>query len=136
MTVDLFTTQFADNSRLAKSKTVLTPAAETYNLVRIPKFAFVSDVVFWVQTAGSSDTVSIGFVGNGETANPTYFLTTADASATIAGFKRAKYAFGPGDFVSFDGKYFQTGTGMITMTVGTTQTTGVFYVFVDYNVVH
>ena len=129
---DFYTTSFADNVRLAKSKTILTPSAATYNVIRIPKFAFVKRVWLEVSTAGSSDTVSIGWLGNGETAQTAGFLSTDIAKVTSTGIKSSVKDTG----ISTDAKYFDSASGAITMTVGTTQTTGVFLVFCEYTVIH
>lgn len=134
---DLFTNQFSDVVRMARSKTILSPAVGTYNLVRIPRFSFVSDVVLWVKVAGSADTVQVGWAGNGETADPDGILTEGDAEVTATGFKRAKYDYGTSDYVTWSGKYFGDASGMITMTAITAdQTSGEFYVFATYFVVH
>lgn len=133
---DLFTHQFADNIRMARSKAMIKPAAATYNLIRIPRFAFVSDVVFYVKTAGSTATIQVGMIGNGAAADPDFFLNATDAAANAAGYKRAKYDYGTSDFVTHSGVWFQTASGVITATVGTTQTSGEFIVFATYMVIH
>ena len=122
----------ADNYRLARSHTILTPAAETYWLIKIPRLAMITDVWLHVPTAGSSKTVSIGWAGNGETAQPAGFLSANIADVLQIGMKRAK----SDTLVSFEGKWFDSASGLITMTVGTTQTTGKFIVFVEYTVIH
>lgn len=128
---DFYTNKLGDNLIVAKSKTILSPAAGTYNLIRIPKFALVKNVWLFVETAGSSDTVSVGFVGNGEAANASYFLPTLTAEATVAGMKIP----GNGTSTGKSAKYFNAASGAITLTVGTTQTTGKFYVFCEYSIV-
>lgn len=129
---DLLSTRAADNIRLAGSRVILTPSAATYNLIRLPKFTFVTDVWLKVTTAGSSKTVSVGWAGNGETAVTAGFLSYDIADVTTTGLKRAM----KDTLVSFEGKYFSTAGGLITMTVGTTQTTGAFEVFVQYHILH
>jgi hypothetical protein len=47
MATDFYTNAFADNYRLAKSRIIVSPSTATYNVIRIPKYAFVSDV--WIQ---------------------------------------------------------------------------------------
>lgn len=129
---DLLSVRAADNIRLARSGSIITPAAATYNLIRIPKFAFITDLWLLVTTAGSSDTVDVGFIGNGETADPNYFLDATYSLVTGTGVVRASQ-----DSVSlFAGKWFSAASGLITMTVGTTQSTGNFTVFVQYAVIH
>jgi len=132
MATDIISVKAADNYRVGKSKTILTPAAATYWVIRIPKFALITDVWFYVATAGSSDTISIGWIGNGETAQAAGFLSTTIAEAMQTGMKRAKND----TMVAFEGKYFDTASGLLTMTVGTTQTTGKFFIFAEYTVIH
>ena len=129
---DILSTRAADNIRLGASRTIITPAAATYNLIRLPRYAFVTDVWLKVNTVGSSKTVSVGWAGNGETAVTTGFLSVDIADVTVAGLKRAM----KDTLVSFEGKYFSDAGGMITMTVGTAQTTGNFTVFVQYHIIH
>jgi hypothetical protein len=131
---DLFSVKAADNYRLARSGTILTPAAATYNLIRLPQYTFVNDVWLLCTVAGSSDTIDVGFIGNGESADPDYFLdrTYALVNATGIGMYRATQD----TVTSFAGKWFSDASGIITLTVGTTQTTGSFIVFVEYSVIH
>ena len=132
MATDWLSTKAADNLRLARSRSILTPSADTYNLINFPKFAFVKDVWLWVVVAGSSDTVSIGWTGNGEAAQAAGFISVDVAEATVIGLKRAQHD----TMVSFEGKYFFDAGGQLTMTVGTTQTTGEFHILVDYTILH
>lgn len=132
MTTDIISVKAADNYRIGKSKTILTPAADTYWLYRFPKYTLVTDVWLYVPTAGSTDTVSIGWIGNGETAQAAGFLSTGIADVTNTGMKRAQHD----TLVAFEGKYFDDANGLLTMTVGTTQTTGAFHVFVEYTIIH
>ena len=132
MTTDIISVKAADNYRIGKSRTILTPAAETYWLYKFPKYALVTDVWLYVPTAGSSNTVSIGWVGNGETAQPAGFLSLTIADVMNTGMKRAQHD----SLVAFEGKYFDSAGGLLTMTVGTTQTTGAFHVFAEYSIIH
>ena len=128
---DLISLRAADNFRMVKSKTILTPAAATYRLALIPRYAFIMGVWFSVETIGDSDTVSIGWLGNGETAQPAGFLSLGIAKATELGLKSAQHD----TLVAFEGKYFADKSGMLTMTVGTIQSTGLFHVFVSFAVI-
>jgi len=129
---DFYTSRFADNVRLAKSRSILTPAAGILNLVRLPKNAFVKKVWLKVITVGSSDTISIGWIGNGETAQAAGFLSTDIAKVTVAGMKEST----KDTLVSESSKYFSGASGSLTMTIGTTQTTGSFLVFCEYSVIY
>lgn len=128
---DFYTHSFADNVRFAKSRTILTPSAGTLNLIRLPKNAFVKRVWLLVETAGSSDTVSVGY-REGTTAQSAGFLSTDIAKVTVTGMKESI-----GDtYTACMSKYFLNASGSITMTVGTTQTTGKFTVFCEYSVIY
>lgn len=122
---DLLSTKAADNLRLARSGSLIQLAAATYNIIRVPEFAFITDAFVVVTVGGSSQTVSVGWIGNGESAAPTALFTTAAAAVDATGTKRSTV-----------GKWFNSAGGMITVTVGTTQTTGNFIVFVKYHVIH
>jgi hypothetical protein len=132
MTTDIIVTRSADNYRIGKSKTILTPAAETYWVYKIPRYSLVTDVWLYVPTAGSTDTVSVGWAGNGETAQAAGFMSTGIANVMATGMKRAQHD----TLVAFEGKWFDDAGGLLTMTVGTTQTTGEFHLFVTYTVIH
>lgn len=137
MAIDFYTGAFADNLRLAKSKAIISPSDDTYNVIRIPKNAFVTDV--WLEVIDVPDvkplTCEVGWTGNKETAVSSGFITTDVADAGVAGLKRAQ----KDTLVTFEGKYFNNGTGGITFTyssgVGATEL-GTFRVFVSYIVVH
>ena len=128
---DFYTHSFADNVRFAKSRTILTPSAGTLNLIRLPKNAFVKRVWLQVTTAGSSDTVSIGY-REGSTAQSAGFLSTDIAKVTVTGTKESV-----GDtYTACMSRYFSSASGYITMTIGTTQSTGKFIVFCEYSVIY
>lgn len=135
MSTDLYTNSFADNFRLARSKTLNAVSDDTYNIIRIPKFAFVTDVWLLITTAyvGGVPSITVGWIGNGETAQAAGFLSNEIAKPTVAGLKRAQHD----TLVSFEGKYFSGGTGTITVTVaaGGATTEGVFQVFATYSVI-
>ncbi len=127
----------ADNVRLARSRTLLDLADGTYNLIRIPKFAFVDEVYFWVTTAyagGSTGAAEIGFSGNGETADVNGFMDTTQAGARATGMKRMTPDAEPGS----KGKWFQTASGMLTITFakGDDSTLVTGWVFMKYYVLH
>jgi len=131
-TTDIIISKAADNYRLGKSRTILTPAAATYWVYRIPRYALVTDVWLYVETAGSTDTVTIGWTGNGETAQASGFMSATIAKVMTAGMKRAQHD----SLIAWEGKYFDDASGLLTMTVGTTQTTGKFHLFISYTIIH
>jgi hypothetical protein len=132
MTTDIISVKAADNYRIGKSRTILTPSADTYWLYRFPRYTLVTDVWLYVPVAGDSKTVSIGWVGNGETAQAAGFLSVDIADVMVIGMKRAQ----KDTLVAFEGKYFDDAGGLLTMTVGTAQGTGEFHVFVQYSIIH
>ena len=133
---DFYTNAFADNYRLAKSRLIIDPSDGTYNLIRIPKYAFVKDV--WLQVTTASDvtptTCTVGWLGNGETAVENGFTTTDVAEPTKTGLKRAQ----KDTLTTFEGKYFSGATGIITFTfaAGSATTLGYYRVFCEYTVIH
>jgi hypothetical protein len=136
MATDFYTNAFADNLRLAKSKLVISPSDATYNLIRIPKYAFVRAV--WLQVTVATNveptTCTVGWTGNSETAVTNGFITTDIANPTVVGLKRAQ----SDTLVTFDGKYFSDATGIITLTfaAGAATTLGTYRIFCDYTVIH
>ena len=107
--IDMFSTIAADNFRLCKSKRVVVSVDDTYNLIKIPKRAYVTHVNLQILTPFDDQTVdgtlSVGFSGNKEASNATYFLSTTEAAALVAGNK-----------LSTKPKYFDAGSGIITLT--------------------
>jgi hypothetical protein len=136
MATDLYTHSFADNFRFARSKTLNAVASGTFNLIRIPKFGFVTDVWVLLSTAyvAGTPTVTIGWGGNAETAAPAGFMSTDVFLPHTAGLKRSQHD----SLVAFEGKYFNGGSGIITATVvtGSATTLGIFMVFCQYTVIY
>jgi hypothetical protein len=130
---DLYTHAFSDNTRLAKGKTMIAPADGTYNLVALPRFAFVKTVWLWVVSAyaGGAPVVTIGFIGNGEVADADAFMTNVETDPTFVGMKNSLH----GSATWADGKYFNDASGAITLTTTLGTTAGNLVVFVDYAVV-
>lgn len=129
---DFYSTRKSENIRWCVSKALVTPSAATLSLFEIPMHSLVFDVRLMVQTAGDSNTVTLGWSGNGETAVTNAFFTAAVANVLATGMK----ASARDTATSSDGKYFNAARGAITMTIGTTQGTGLFYVFCGYSVIH
>jgi len=113
---DFICTAAADNMRLARSKQLVTLADGTYNLIRIPKYAFVDEIWFYVSQAyagGSGGSATIGFLGNGETADPDGFMDATQAGGRATGMKPMTPDTQPGS----KGKWFTTAGGMLTITL-------------------
>lgn len=125
--------KLADNRMLAVSGLFIIPAADTYDIIRVPKWGFVMDV--WLEvtvacTAGA--TITVGWLGNGETAETAGFMSNEIAAPQTLGLKRAQ----KDNLVSFPGKYFGDGSGAVTITVaGTALVVGQFRVFANYSVI-
>lgn len=132
--IDAYTHKASDNYRLEASKLMLAPADATYNLIKIPKFAFITDVWVQIVTAFTVDaSITVGWLGNGETAVPAGFITNEIADPLIVGVKRAFNS----TIVAFPGKYFNGGSGAITATVlDGSGAVGNFRVFVQFSVIH
>jgi hypothetical protein len=129
---DFFSNAASDNFRMLKSKPLSgTVAAGVWSLLRIPKWAFVSGLWVWVETACNVGDITIGWSGNTETAAAAGFMSSDIVGATSVGYKTAV-----GDtLVSAGLKYFNLGTGAITATLGTTWATGKLTVFCQYSVI-
>jgi hypothetical protein len=128
----------SDNFRLARSKILSEKTDGTYSIIDIPRYAFVCDVWLYITQAyaggGVDGTATIGFTGNGETADPDGFMDIAACSATITGYKRASDDSQPASL----GKWFNSGRGTITITLADNTCTTLMkgYVFVQYSVVY
>lgn len=131
---DAYSNKVSDNFRLAASKLMLAPADATYNLIKIPKMAFVTDV--WVQIVSAftlDASIEIGWLGNGQTAVTDGFIADNIADPKNVGVKRGfNVALG-----TFPSKYFIAAAGAITATVlDNTGAVGNFRVFALYSVIH
>jgi hypothetical protein len=126
--MDKYGSKAADNSRMETSKLLITPTNATYNLIKFPKFAFVTDI--WVQkvviSVGDSE-VEVGWFGNGETADTDGFLSNATFAPTVLGLVKGTLV----------GKWFLNAAGGLTAktTVGT-GTMGNFRVIVRFTIIH
>jgi hypothetical protein len=134
--VDFNSVIAADNIRLARSKNLVSLADGTYNIIQLPRYSFVKDVWLYISTAyaGGDGVATVGFTGNGETADPDAFINGVWAAATVTGVKRMTAGYG----AWAQGKWFDTASGQITITLddlaATTLLKGV--VFVEYTVIH
>ena len=133
---DFYTHAFSDNIRLARSKPLIAVDDGTYNLIRIPRYAFVKNLYVLVTKAyvGTTQDITVGFIGNGETANPGGFIASGVVDLTEIGATAAI----KGTAAWADGKYFSDGTGAITITVsnGDASTKGTLLALADYSVIH
>jgi hypothetical protein len=127
--------RMSDRPLLAISKRMVAPADGEYALIRFSKYTFVTDV--WVKittafTAGGSS-LTVGWVGNGETADAAGFMSNDIAKPTALGLKRAVHD----TLTDYPGKYFYSASGMLTCTTDDNGgTAGTFWVFANYYVIH
>jgi hypothetical protein len=128
----------SDFTYVARSHDSIDDADGTYDVIPIPRWALVKDVRVEVVTAGTggipNSTITVGFKGNGETADPDAFIDSTLGDTTAAGMIRATDDAQPGS----KGKWFDDGSGMLTVTLakGTTTTGPTFRVFVEYAIIH
>lgn len=132
---DKLSLRSSDNFRLVRSDNLLSLADGTYNLIRIPKFAFVDQIWLYITTAyagGAGGSATIGFAGNGETADPDGFMDATQAGARATGMKVMTGDAQPGS----QGKWFNTAGGLLTITLAksTDTTLLVATVFMRYSV--
>jgi len=132
--IDYYTDKASDAFRLESSKLLVAPTDGTYNLIKIPKYALVTDAWLQVVTAFTGDaSVEIGWMGNGETAVTDGFITDDIADPTTVGLKRGFNT----TLNTFPGKYFNGASGALTATVSDNSgTVGNFRVFVQFIVIY
>lgn len=133
---DKISVKAADNYRLAKSLKMTEWADGVYNLMKIPRYTFITDLWFWVTQAyagGTTGAATIGFTGNGESADPDGFMDATAAGARATGMKRMVSDAQPGS----QGKWFSDARGMLTITLakGDDTTLLIAHIFVQYSIV-
>lgn len=132
---DRFSHKLADTYKLAMSGTFITTDAnaDTFNLIRIPRYALVDDVWLEVTTAcTAAATIIIGFGAYGSvTAVTAGFMSNDIAKPQEVGMKRAQRD----NLLSFPGRYFEAGNSILTVTTTGTFTAGVWRVFMGYSII-
>jgi hypothetical protein len=134
---DLISRIASDNFRVARSKTLVNLADGTYNIIPIPRYAFVSGIWLIVTTAyagGADGAATIGFTGNGESADADGFMDAAACGARATGTKVMWDDGQPGS----KGKWFSAASGMLTITLddGSDTTLMIGTVIMQYSVIH
>lgn len=113
------------------SQVIDAPADGTHVVCPIPKNSLVTNIILDKRTAASvaGALLSIGFQGNGEVANTSFFMSTPTADPTNVG----AVSIGQGNAPGAGGKYFSS-AGAITVTTDDFggATTGKFQIFVEY----
>lgn len=125
----------ADDPRLFNSVRLIDPDDDTYSLIQIPKWAFIVDV--WLHkllaATAAGALVSVGFTGNGETADTDAFIDSILGEADALGVVRAIHDGQPAS----RGKWFNDASGAITLTCDDNGGTGgTFMVTALYYVIH
>lgn len=129
--VNVLANRAADNFRLMRSGKITLSADETYAAVKVPKKAFVVGVWLEIITAfddqTTDGTITVGFSGNGESADPDYFMDNTAAAPLVTGMKEVT-----------KGKWFGDASGLITLTVADNDSTvdPIVRVWVLYSVIH
>ena len=129
--INALSSRTADNFRMMRSGKVTLTADDSYAVVKVPKKAFVVGVWLEIITAfddqTTDGTITVGFSGNGETADPDYFMDNTAAAPLVVGMKEVT-----------KGKWFDTSSGLITLTVADNDSTvdPVVRVWVLYSVIH
>jgi len=129
--VNVLANRAADNFRLMRSGKITLSADETYAAVKVPKKAFVVGVWLEVLTAfddqDTDGSLTVGFTGNNEDADPDYFMTDAVSLPLVTGMKEVT-----------KGKWFGDASGLITLTsvANDTLVDPVVRVWVMYSVIH
>lgn len=119
MAVNALSSRSADNFRMARSGKVTLSTDDTYNVLKLPKKAFVVGVWLEVVTAfdavaaeDTDGTLTVGFSGNGESADADYFMNTTAAAPLTTGMKEVT-----------KGKWFGSASGLITVTAAANDAT-------------
>jgi hypothetical protein len=128
--VNKIANKISDFSYLARSHDFVNPADGTYDIIRLPKNAFVEDVFIDVFDLDANGTVTVGFSGNGAAADPDGFIDATLGVTSAVAIIRATDDAQPAS----KGKWFHGGSGMLTVTTANINE-GSFRVFVKYSIV-
>lgn len=125
-----------DDLRFLTAPLLLNPADNVYHLIRIPWHAFVTNVIVALTAGWAADsTITVGFDGNGETADPDAFLISADIVPDGSILTRS---LKDSSAVNGGGKWFDSNSGAITVTtvIGAGTALSAMRLFVEYKVIH
>lgn len=116
----------ADNVRIERTAKITLGANGLYYIFKLPKKAYVTHIGLEILTAADAGELTVGFVGNGETADASYFMDNAAVQPTITGIR---YTALP--------KWFVDAGGAITLTLsGLGSTAPVIRSYVQFSVIH
>ncbi len=103
----------ADNMRLVKSASILDGADNSYFMVKVPRFSLVTSIIVeLISVFGSTSTITVGFDGNKEVADPDAFLLSANIDPDGAN-KLISLASSTG--INRGGKWFSQANAVITL---------------------
>jgi hypothetical protein len=131
----------SDQPRLCKSKRILAEPSGTYNLFRIMRYTYITNMWLWIITPYNTPVLpllpgnlQIGFTGNAEVADTDGFMDVAQCAATVAGYKLAADDAQP----CSKGKYFDAASGMITATLTAVDSGNIleFFLFTEYYIIY
>ena len=135
MAIERFSTRMSDRFYMVASRLLVAPDDETYYVIQVPRFALVTDVFLFVSKAyvAGTPSIEVGFTGNKDTAVVNYFITNDVAEPKVTGIKRSV----TDTRTSNSSKYFNNGSGAITVTIaaGSATTEGNFEVFANYVII-
>lgn len=123
----------ADNLRWVKSASILNGGDNSYFLVKVPRFALVTDIiVHLISPFGTTSTMTVGFDGNKETVDPDAFLLNVNIDPDGLN-KLISLASSTG--VNRGGKWFDQANGVITLDLvqGNAPVTAEVRLFVGYH---
>ncbi len=114
---DFISTAMSETNILARSKRLYNKADDVYSIIRIPRYAVVTELLVQVTTpysggTGDSSSLLVGFSGNKEVANPDAFIDSI-ADCEVAGM----YRMTDDAAAESEGKWFNDGSGMLTITL-------------------
>ena len=122
--------KLSDFTYLVRSHDFINPADGTYDAMQLPRRAFIEDVWLEVFDLDADGTVTVGFSGNKETADPDGFIDATLGVTSAVAMIRATDDAQPGS----KGKYFVDGSGMLTVTPASVNE-GSFRVFCKYSII-
>ncbi len=104
-----------DHFRLHKSHALLDAVTDVYSMVRIPWFGLVTNIIVQlISPYGTTSTITVGFEGNKETADPDAFMLNVDIDPDGTILTRS-LAGATG--INRGGKWFDQDSGAITVTL-------------------
>lgn len=127
----------ADNLRRGRSKDLINIATGDYNVFRLPRYAFVHNIILHILVAyGLTTTMTVGFTGNREADDLDAFMLSVDIDPD--GPTKTRSMVNDGTGIWAGGKWFDAGPGMIVLShvKGNAGATASARFFIDYTVIY